>query len=464
LRRQKDDITKDHPPLLHTERGALPIGSKGTTTSGETRVFKKSQVITVCPKSIRTNDSKKMMDADEDDASHQSELQRQLQAMGLTSGIEFDKEEFEKMDADSVVSLGDESYVKDLVGQRERRDQERREEVMEDAKDRYLAAVKEQGLEQPNEGMFLDIYDGMLRENADKFEEEDRIQDERLLAALEEITNRPPDDDSWKLDAVATRQKRIDDDAKKMEAITRRKAWEQERQKAILARKKNEEARRGAWENAQAKELSDSQTKMETFQDEMQDDDSNMVALQYRSRRKPDPIDHEEMKADRRKLQKKWILLFVVIFAVIAVAALCLALLGGKDDDPEVKVFTFETDPPTTSAPTIAPSTRPPTIPTKAPVFATLSPTVTESETPTVFTPEAIVTINYDLLIRNGTAANISSTDFIPDLIASMDILAPLVWLEANAASTGIRFLAEATVQTPTSISEVVETGTYSRN
>jgi hypothetical protein len=400
---------------------------------------------------------KNMMD--EDDASNHSELQRQLQAMGLSPGIEFDKEEFEKNDADSVVSLGDESYVKDLVGQRERRDQERREETMEDAKDRYLAAIKEQGIE-PNEGLFLDIYDGLLGENADKFEKEDTIQDERLLAALEEIANRPPEDESWKLDAAAMREKRIEDEAKKREAITRRKAWEHERHNAILARKKNEEARRGAWENAQAKEISESQTKMETFEDEIMDDNSNMIAIQYRSGYKLDPIADQEIEEERnRKAQKKWILLFVVILAVIAVAALLFALLGGKDDGPEEKIITFESDTPTTSSPTIAPSIRPPTIPTRAPAFATLSPTVTESENPTEFTPEAIININYDTLIPNGTAANISSSDFIPDLIASMDILAPQVWLEANAAA-GSRFLAEATVQRPTSISEVVEIGT----
>jgi hypothetical protein len=399
---------------------------------------------------------------DEDDASNQSELQRQLQAMGLTPILEFDKEEFEKNDADSVVSLGDGSYVKDLIGQRERRDQERREEIMEDAKAQYLAAVKEQGLE-PNEGLFLSIYDGMLKDSADKFEEEDKIQDERLLAALEEIANRPPEDDSWKLDAAAMRQKRIEDEAKQREAVDRRRAWEQERHKAILARNKNEEVRRGAWENAQAKELSESQRKMETFEDEIMDDDSNMVALQYRRDYgyKPDPIAYEEIKAERRKVQKKWILLFVVILAVISVSALCYALFGGKDDDSEEKVITFDTDPPTTSSPTIAPSIRPPTIPTMAPAFATLSPTVTESENPTEYTPEASVNINYDVLIRNGTAANISSSDFISDLIASMDILAPQVLLETNAAATGSRFLAEATVQRPTSILEVVEIGVY---
>ena len=396
---------------------------------------------------------------DEDDASNHSELQRQLQAMGLSPGIEFDKDEFDKNDADSVVSLGDGSYVKDLVGQRERRDQERREEIMEDAKYQYLKAVKEQGIE-PKESLFLDIYDALLRQNADKFEEEDAIQDERLLAALEEIANRPPEDDSWKLDAAAMRQRRIEDEAKKREAITRRKAWEQERQKAILARKKNEEARRGAWENAQAKEVSQSQRKMETFADEIVDDNSNVVALHYRREHgyKPDPIAYEEIKAERRNVQKKWILLFVVILGVIAIVAICVALLGGNDDDPGKEVLTFQSDPPTSSSPTIAPSTRPPTIPTKAPAFATLSPTVPESETPTVFMPETIVNINYDMLIPNGTAANISSSDFIPDLVASMDILAPQVWLEANAA-TGSRFLAEASVQSPSSVSNVVEIG-----
>jgi hypothetical protein len=395
---------------------------------------------------------------DEDDASNDSELQRQLQAMGLTSGIKFDKEEFDKHDADSVVSLGDASYVKDLVGQRDRRDQERREEIMEDAKDQYLAAIKEQGIA-PNESLFLDIYDDLLRTNANRFEEEDAIQDERLLAALEEIANRPPEDDSWKLDAAAMRQKRIEDEAKKREAITRRNAWELERQRAILSRKKNEEARRGAWENAQAKEASESQRKMDTFEDEIMDDNSNVVALQFRREygNKPDPIAYEEIKAERRKAQKKWILLFVVIFFVIAVVAILFALLGGNDDDPK-KVLAFQSDRPTTSSPTIAPSTRPPTVPTSAPVFATLMPTVTESETPTVFTPEAIVNIIYDMLIPNGMAGDIAASAFIPDLIASMDILAPQVWLEANAAA-GTRFLAETTVQSPSSISDVVEIG-----
>jgi hypothetical protein len=114
----------------------------------------------------------------------------------------------------------------------------------------------------------------------------------------------------------------------------------------------------------------------------------------------------------------------------------------GGDDNP-------------TNLPTIPPAAQNP-----APV--TQSPSVALSDAPTTFLNEIPVTTTYSATVPLGKENGVTPESVAPDLIASLDRLAPQVLLEVTASSNQAkrRILAVTTVQLPTSIESLVEQGT----
>jgi hypothetical protein len=89
-------------------------------------------------------------------------LQIQLKAQGLPLSIAFSpgSKQREKLQM-SFVSHGDESYVKDLINQRENRADERQEETLEEALELYHLALREKKLAE-SEQLFLEIFQRAL--------------------------------------------------------------------------------------------------------------------------------------------------------------------------------------------------------------------------------------------------------------------------------------------------------------
>jgi hypothetical protein len=102
----------------------------------------------------------------------------------------------------------------------------------------------------------------------------------------------------------------------------------------------------------------------------------------------------------------------------------------------------------------------PPAVPSAAPV--TQSPSVALSDAPTISSNNITVTATYSAIAPFGKANGVTPESVAPDLIASMDLLAPQVLLEVTASSNQAqkRVLAVLTVQLRTSIENLVEVGT----
>jgi hypothetical protein len=119
------------------------------------------------------------------------------------------------------------------------------------------------------------------------------------------------------------------------------------------------------------------------------------------------------------------------------------------------------------STPTVAPASPAPAAPTTPPVFPSPAPIIQEpsvalSDAPTIFSNAITVTTTYSAIVPFGKENGVTPESMAPDLIASMDLLAPQVLLEVTASSNQAkrRILAVITVQLPTSIGNLVEVGT----
>ncbi|VEU40798.1 unnamed protein product [Pseudo-nitzschia multistriata] len=117
-------------------------------------------------------------------------FQTQLKKIGLPLEISFslfrdenDSASFcdnEKSSSMSTISGGDESYIMDLVNQKDRRDDERKEECLEDAYSRYQRAIREDNA-QENEELLQTIFSEVLKEK----EEEMRLVDKEFDELVE---------------------------------------------------------------------------------------------------------------------------------------------------------------------------------------------------------------------------------------------------------------------------------------
>jgi len=83
----------------------------------------------------------------------------------------------------SVVSSGDESYVQDLVNQKENREDNRKEECLEDAYKLYKCTLKEKKLPE-NEEMLLTLFENVLKKKNDKMRKKDTEFDELVDKVL----------------------------------------------------------------------------------------------------------------------------------------------------------------------------------------------------------------------------------------------------------------------------------------
>lgn len=79
----------------------------------------------------------------------------------------------------SIGGLSGASYIEDLLAQKQKRDEQRNEQALEDALEAYHVALRDAN-EKENELLFTKIYQEILKENEEKYKEEDRIANERL--------------------------------------------------------------------------------------------------------------------------------------------------------------------------------------------------------------------------------------------------------------------------------------------
>ena len=84
-----------------------------------------------------------------------------------------------------TLSMGEESYVQDLIHQQATRNQKVKEESLEDALGLYKKALEKFNLPD-NESLFIEIFNQVLKENTAKWEEKFQEQDDLLLEMLEE--------------------------------------------------------------------------------------------------------------------------------------------------------------------------------------------------------------------------------------------------------------------------------------
>jgi hypothetical protein len=156
----------------------------------------------------------------------------------------------------------------------------------------------------------------------------------------------------------------------------------------------------------------------------------------------------------------------IVLASLLCIGAVVFVVLyvvdpGGDDDPTNVS---SNRDLPTIgpAAPSPAPATPTisPAFPSPAPV--TQSPSVALSVYPTISFNEITVTTTYSAIVPFGKENGVTPESMAPDLIASMDLLAPQVLLDVTTSSNQVkrRILAVIIVQLPTSIGNLVEAGT----
>lgn len=84
--------------------------------------------------------------------------------------------------------MGNDSYLEDLLNQKESREQDRQEELMDDAAEMYRAAVAEGAPE--SEALFFQFLEELKKERAEEFKEKDRKQDELIKTETERLKNK----------------------------------------------------------------------------------------------------------------------------------------------------------------------------------------------------------------------------------------------------------------------------------
>jgi hypothetical protein len=104
--------------------------------------------------------------------------------------------------------------------------------------------------------------------------------------------------------------------------------------------------------------------------------------------------------------------------------------------------------------PTVVPASPVPATPTIPPIFPSPAPTISSNK--------ITVTTSYLAIVPFGKENGVTPESVAPDLITSMNLLAPQVLLEDTASRKQAkrRILSVITVQLPTSIENLVEVGT----
>jgi hypothetical protein len=148
----------------------------------------------------------------EDDAVDDT-LHATLLALGISSHIDVD-EDYESKRPESTFSLGEDSYILDLMQQVEGREDMQREEMMEEALERFNA-LEVSGSERREE-QYLQILDEVKKEKEIEFMESNRKQDELLKSALE-MKSQPKKDEEQVVDLEVEEDDRVADVPIKLE-------------------------------------------------------------------------------------------------------------------------------------------------------------------------------------------------------------------------------------------------------
>jgi hypothetical protein len=437
------------------------------------------------------------------------ELLAQMKAQGINPDLEFSANVED--DAESLISFSDESYIKDLYGQRERRETERKEYLMEEAKELYKKAVTSGT--KPDEKLYLDIYDALKADHRKRFEEEDELLDARLLKALEEKVA---------TDKAAEEMKKQEIEKAKEQAAAAKQKSEESRAKAKLNKNRSSDAAR-ALQMARLSSMEEGSSHRQLSEtDEFHDEEeipqsprrqsqrpsqmsrggrgrgrggrgrgggsgrgprlSQQQSSQNRIRRVDDgsssnddgddseegevqwKIAGEGLEEANRQRRKQFIIFGAAAILVIVVVIVIVVLTVGSatdNDNPGTSDCPLEftscsenpTASPTEPRPTPTPTTRSPTVPTT--FRPTRAPVVT-----------AEVVTSYDILVPNGNVDDIPSGSYRPDLIASMDELAQRLWMPedglSNSTSATRRLEESIYVILPTRLSRLVVVGKLS--
>eukprot|EP00980_Cylindrotheca_fusiformis_P014806 scaffold4026_cov117-Cylindrotheca_fusiformis.AAC.41 len=109
----------------------------------------------------------------------------------------------------SIGGFSGASYIEDLIAQKQKRDDERNEQALEEALELYHVALRESN-EKENELLFTQIYQDVLKKNKEKYKEEDRIADEHLDREAEAYERRIKEMEAekarWKTQHVNVRE------------------------------------------------------------------------------------------------------------------------------------------------------------------------------------------------------------------------------------------------------------------
>jgi hypothetical protein len=133
-----------------------------------------------------------------------------------------------------------------------------------------------------------------------------------------------------------------------------------------------------------------------------------------------------------------------LVFNIGTVVLVALYVMDpGGDDDPTNVSLNQDLPSISPAAPTILPAFL-------SPVPVTQSPLVALSDAPTISSNTITVTTTYSVIVPFGNKNGVTPESVAPDLIASMEVLAPVTARSSNQAKT--RMIAVITVQLPTSI------------
>ena len=422
-----------------------------------------------------------------------ADLLEQMKAQGINPNLEFNP--IEDDDGHSVVSFSDESYIKDLYGQRERREQERKEYLMEEAKILYKQALDKGS--KKDEKMYLDIYDALKAEHAQTFEEEDELLDARLLKALEEKVAHDKEEEEAKQQAIEKakeqaaeykrnaelsrkraeqrRSQRNSSGAQSLRSQSRRNSepdeFHDEIPPAPIPRRSTQRRSegggrgrggrgRGGRGRGRGRGRESGQSHRQLSQNVMRSGSDGSSANDSDDSSEPQwKIAGEGLEEENRRRRKQYIIFGTVAILIIIIMIVVIVLVMGgatesddKGDDCALDFLSCSenpTDTPTTASPTPVPTTAPPTTPppTQPPV-----------------TTEGIVTF-YDILVPNGIIDDIPTSSYDSDLISSMDLLSQRLWMpeqEDPENETASRRLETLVVQLPTSITRIVEVCKFS--
>ena len=439
------------------------------------------------------------------------QLHQQMSAQGLPPILDVPQHDDEEADGRlSIISISDESYIQDLINQRETRENDRKEEALEDAMALYQIAIRDQGLPESEE-LFLQIFHEVLREMEQKAIEKDRLQDERLAQVIEK---KMAEEEEKKRGVMRTKsndtarsgdterksnvtEKNINVLKAKQEIEALAESDEDDSDEQESGEESDEEDSEEEEEDEEEEEEEDEEEEEEekavavrdieqgkrnkkqvvdTFRDEEVDDDELTFTFGFtetqraglvpgrdnRRQRRQDDFDVEQSLRERKPMieareadiihrQRRLLMMRLCLVCLILV-------LGGGGY--AVYYFLWDKITPSKAAAVPAPSQRPSRLPSASPVATTSAPSATfaPSASPSHHPPiQNFVNTTYSILIPENSLANAHSAAFVQDLILSMDILAPEILVELNSS---IR----ATVELPTKIDGLSGIGRYQQN